>query len=59
MSATTTSRARRIANRITATWAEMTYAQRRTVEIQTGITGLTRGHGRGTRANDSGPDTQL
>ncbi len=59
MSATATSRARRIANRITATWAEMTYAQRRTVEIQTGVTGLTGRHGRRTRLQDSQLDMQL
>jgi hypothetical protein len=59
MSARTTSRARRIVSRITDTWAEMDHAQRRKLEIQTGITGLTRGHGRRTRANNSGLDTQL
>ncbi|MGA2014929.1 MAG: hypothetical protein ABSH51_30985 [Solirubrobacteraceae bacterium] len=33
---TTTSRARRIVSRISATWAELDYAQRRLFEIQTG-----------------------
>ena len=46
MSARTTSRARRIVSRITDTWAEMDHAQRRKLEIQTGITGLTRGRQR-------------
>jgi hypothetical protein len=42
MSATTTSRTRRIISRITATWSELDHAQRRLLEIQTGTTGLTR-----------------
>jgi hypothetical protein len=42
MSARTTSRVRRIVGRITDAWAEMDHAQRRKLEIQTGITGLTR-----------------
>jgi hypothetical protein len=42
MSVATTSRARRIVSRITATWAELDHAQRRLLEIQTGTTGLTR-----------------
>jgi hypothetical protein len=53
MSTTTASRARRIASRITALWAEMDHAQRRKVEIHTGITGLTREHGRRTRVHDT------
>jgi hypothetical protein len=44
--ATTTSRARRIVTRITATWADLDYAQRRLLEIQTGTTGLTQNHKR-------------
>jgi hypothetical protein len=44
MNATSTSRARRIASRITATWAELDYAQRRMLEIQSGMTGLTGEH---------------
>lgn len=50
MSATTSSRRHRIVSRITAKWAEMGYAQRRLVEIQTGITGLTGQHHHTTRA---------
>ena len=38
MSATTTTRTRRIVSRITTTWAEMDHAQRRMLEIRTGIT---------------------
>jgi hypothetical protein len=53
MSATTRSLARRIISRITATWAEMDHAQRRMLEIQTGITGLTRQHNRRTRGHDT------
>jgi hypothetical protein len=59
MDATTTSRARRIASRITATWADMDHAQRRMLEIQTGVTGLTRQHGRRTRVHDNDLDGQL
>jgi len=59
MNATTTSRARRIFSRITATWAEMDHAQRRMLEIQTGVTGLTRQHGRRTRVHGTELDTQL
>ena len=59
MSATTTSRARRIVSRITATWAQMDYAQRRMLEIQTGVTGLAGRHGRRTRVHDNDLDTQL
>ena len=44
MSVATTSRARRIVSRITATWSELDHAQRRLLEIQTGTTGLTRAH---------------
>ena len=36
MSATSTSRARRILNRISETWADLDYAQRRLFEIRTG-----------------------
>jgi hypothetical protein len=59
MNATATSRARRIASRISATWAEMDYAQRRMLEIQTGITGLTGQHRRRTRMHDTELDTKL
>jgi hypothetical protein len=59
MSAMTPSRARRIISRITANWAEMDHAQRRMLEIQTGITGLTRQHNRRTRVGDNELDTQL
>jgi hypothetical protein len=59
MSAATPSRARRIVSRITATWAEMDHAQRRMLEIQTGITGLTRQHNRRIRVHDNELDTQL
>jgi hypothetical protein len=59
MSTTSASRTRRIVSRITATWADMDHAQRRLVEIQTGITGLTREHGRRTRVYDKSPDAQL
>jgi hypothetical protein len=45
----TTSRTRRIVRRITATWADLDYAQRRLLEIQTGTTGLTRDTRRRTR----------
>lgn len=56
MSAITPSPARRIISRITATWAELDHAQRRMLEIQTGIPGLT-GHGpRRTRIQDAGFD---
>jgi predicted membrane chloride channel (bestrophin family) len=53
MSATTRSLTRQIISRITATWAEMDHAQRRMLEIQTGITGLTRQHNRRTREHDT------
>lgn len=53
MNATTTSRARRIASRITATWAELDYAQRRMLEIQSGMTGLTGQHRAGHSAAGS------
>jgi hypothetical protein len=56
MSPTTTSRARRIASRITATWADMDHAQRRLLEIQTGITGQQR---RRTRRHDGELDSKL
>jgi hypothetical protein len=36
--------ARRIVRRITATWSDLDYAQRRLLEIQTGAPGLTRPH---------------
>jgi hypothetical protein len=52
MSTTTTSRARRIVNRISATWSELDYAQRRLLEIQTGTTGLTRQHNPRTSVHD-------
>lgn len=52
MSSTTTSRAHRIIRRITATWAELDYAQRRMLEIQTGVTGLAGPRGRRTRVHD-------
>ncbi len=41
MTLTTTSRARQILRRLAATWSELDHAQRRLLEIQTGITGLT------------------
>jgi hypothetical protein len=53
-----TSRARRIVSRITTTWADMDHAQRRLLEIQTGITGLTRQHNRRARILDNEPDIQ-
>jgi hypothetical protein len=37
----------------------MDHAQRRLFEIQTGITGSPRDHGRRTRAHDKSPDAQL
>jgi hypothetical protein len=46
-------------SRITAIWAEMDYAQRRMLEIQTGVTGLTGPHSRRTRWHDNELDTQL
>lgn len=52
------SRTRRIVSRITATWAEMDHAQRRMFEIQTGITGPARDHGRRTRVHEKAPDAQ-
>ena len=58
MSATTTSRARRIVSRITATWAELDHASRRMLEIQTGTTGLTRRHDHATRVHDNEFDSQ-
>lgn len=58
MNATTTSRARRIASRISATWTEMDYAQRRMLELQTGITGLTGQPRRRTRTHYDGLDTK-
>jgi hypothetical protein len=51
MSTRTTSRTRRIVSRVAAAWAEMDYAQRRMLETQTGITGLTRQHGRRARVH--------
>ena len=59
MNATSASRARRIVSRITATWAELDHAQRRMLEVQTGVTGLTRQHGRRTRVHDTDLDTQV
>lgn len=53
MSAMTPSPARRIVNRITTTWAELDHAQRRMLEIQTGIPGLTRRHHGRTRVHDN------
>lgn len=49
MTLTTKSRARRIVSRISTTWAELDYAQRRMLEIQSGVGGLTAHHGRRTR----------
>jgi hypothetical protein len=37
----------------------MDHAQRRMLEIQTGVTGLTRQHGRRTRVHGTELDTQL
>jgi hypothetical protein len=59
MSPTSASRIHRIVSRITATWAEMDYAQRRMLEIQTGITGVTRQQVRRSRVHRNGPDVQL
>jgi hypothetical protein len=59
MSLISVSRARRIVSRVTTTWAEMDHAQRRIVEIQTGIAGPSRRHARKARLHDSGHDTQL
>jgi hypothetical protein len=59
MSHASASRTRRIVSRITAAWADMDHAQRRMFEIQTGITGPTRDHGRRTRVQDNAPDAQL
>jgi hypothetical protein len=50
MTTTRTSRPRRIAHRIHNTWAELDHAQRRLLEIRTGVSGLTRPADR-TRAN--------
>ena len=58
MSPTSASRTRRIVSRITATWAEMDHAQRRMLEIQTGITGLSR-QGRKSRLHANERDTEL
>jgi hypothetical protein len=58
MSATTPSRARRIVSQITATWADMDHAQRRMLEMQTGVTGLTQQHTRRTRVHDNELDTR-
>ncbi len=59
MSAPTTSRARRIVSRITATWAELDHASRRMLEIQTATTGLTRPHDHATRVHGNELDSQL
>jgi hypothetical protein len=53
-----TSRARQIVSRITATWAEMDRAQRRMLEIQTGITGLTEQRNRRIPTHDNDLNTQ-
>jgi hypothetical protein len=42
MSATKTSRVRRIAHQVKEVWAELDYAQARLLEIRTGVPGLTR-----------------
>jgi len=59
MSPTSASRTRRIVSRITATWAEMDHAQRRVLEIQTGITGLSSRPGRTSRWHANERDTAL
>lgn len=59
MSPTSASRTRRIVSRITATWAEMDHAQRRMLEIQTGITGLSSQQGRKSRLHANERDTEL
>ena len=59
MSATSTSRLRRTIRRITATWAELDYAQRRLLEVQTGIPGLTGQHRRRTRVHVDELDAML
>ncbi|MGO9956897.1 MAG: hypothetical protein ACLP50_13105 [Solirubrobacteraceae bacterium] len=51
MSPTFAFRTRRIVSRITAAWAEMDRAQRRLLEIQTGITGPTRPQARRSRVH--------
>jgi hypothetical protein len=58
MSLVSASRVRRIVSRVTTTWAEMDHAQRRIVEIQTGIAGPSRRHPRKARWHDSEHDTQ-
>lgn len=58
MSTMSTSRARQIVSRITATWAEMDRAQRRMLEIQTGITGLTEQRNRRIPTHDNDLNTQ-
>jgi hypothetical protein len=52
MDPTTRSRTRRIVGRIAATWSELDHAQRRMLEIQTGVTGLTVPRNRRTRAQE-------
>jgi hypothetical protein len=59
MNATTTSRARRIASRISSTWAELDYAQRRMLELQTGVTGLTEQRRSRIRRQSRELDTKL
>jgi hypothetical protein len=59
MSAVTTSRVRRIIDRIADVLADMDHAQRRLLEIQTGMTGLTRQRGRRTRTHDNEHVRQL
>jgi len=59
MSPTSASRTRRIVRRITAAWAEMDHAQRRVLEIQTGITGLSSRQGRKSRLHANERGTQL
>lgn len=54
MTIVNTSRARRIARRAKSTWLELDYAQRRLLELQSGQTGLTRGHHERTRVNGRG-----
>ncbi len=50
MNTATPSRTRRIVGRIAATWSELDYAQRRMLELQTGVTGLAGQRDRTTRA---------
>ncbi len=54
MSATFTTRARRIASRIAETWSDLDHAQRRLFEIQTGTSAASRGRHPRPRGRDKG-----